>query len=130
MNRAAPGAQELQLLRHIAKTGPSTVGQLAETFGQPLDLARSTVLTMMERLRRKGHLTRRRVGGVYVYSSSAGDEELMRDTVGRFVQRALEGSLSPFAAYLAERRQVSEEELAELERAVERLRARRKESSR
>jgi predicted transcriptional regulator len=130
VSKAPPGAQELQLLRHIAKTGPSTVGQLAETFGLPQGLARSTVLTMMERLRHKGYLTRRRVSGVYVYASSAGDEELMRDTVGRFVQRALEGSLSPFAAYLAERSQVSEAELAELERAVERLRSRRKEGSR
>ena len=130
MSKAPPGAQELQLLRHIAKTGPQTVGQLAETFGATQALARSTVLTMMERLRRKGYLTRKRVTGVYVYASSAGDEELMRDTVGRFVQRALEGSLSPFAAYLAERSQVSEAELAELERAVERLRSRRKESSR
>ena len=130
MSKAPPGAQELQLLRHIAKTGPQTVGQLAETFGVSQDLARSTVLTMMERLRRKGYLTRKRVSGVFVYASSAGDEELMRDTVGRFVQRALEGSLSPFAAYLAERSQVSEAELAQLERAVERLRSRRKESSR
>jgi predicted transcriptional regulator len=130
VRKASPGAQELQLLRHIAKTGPQTVGQLAETFGAAQGLARSTVLTMMERLRGKGYLTRKRVSGVYVYHSSAGDEELMRDTVGRFVQRALEGSLSPFAAYLAERSQVSEAELAELERAVERLRSRRKESSR
>ena len=130
MSKAPPGAQELQLLRHIAKTGPETVGQFAETFGVAQGLARSTVLTMMERLRRKGYLTRKRVAGVYVYASSAPDDELMRDTVGRFVQRALEGSLSPFAAYLAERSQVSEAELAELERAVERLRSRRKESSR
>ena len=129
MGKTPPGAQELQLLRHIAKTGPSTVGQLAETFGGTQNLARSTVLTMMERLRGKGYLTRKRVNGVYVYASSAGDEELMRDAVGRFVQRALEGSLSPFAAYLADRRQVSEAELDELERAVERLRSRQKESS-
>jgi len=130
MSKAPPGVQELQLLRHVARTGPATVGQLAETFGVVQGLARSTVLTMMERLRHKGYLTRRRMNGVFVYASSAGDEELMRDTVGRFVQRALEGSLSPFAAYLAERSQVSEAELAELERAVERLRSRKKRGSR
>lgn len=126
MSKAPPGAQELQLLRHIARGGPSTVGQVAETFGAAQGLARSTVLTMMERLRRKGYLTRRRLKGVYVYVSSARDEDLTRDAVGRFVQRALEGSVSPFAAYLAERTQVSEAELAELERAVDRLRSRRK----
>jgi predicted transcriptional regulator len=130
MRKTAPGAQELQLLRHIARVGPSSVGQVMETFGADHGLARSTVLTMMERLRNKGYLGRKRSDGVYLYASATGDQELMRDTVGRFVQRALEGSLSPFAAYLAERSQVSEEELQELERAVERLRSRRRETSR
>lgn len=126
MAKNPPGAQELQLLRAIARSGPATVGQVAETFGASQELARSTVLTMMERLRRKGYLTRRRSRGVYLYASSAGDEELLRDAVGRFVARALEGSVSPFAAYLAERSQVSDVELAELEEALERLRSRRK----
>ena len=126
MSKAPPGAQELQLLRFIARGGPSSVGQVVESFGAAQNLARSTVLTMMERLRRKGYLTRRRLKGVYVYASSARDEDLARDAVGRFVQRALEGSVSPFAAYLAERSQVSEAELEELERAVDRLRSRRR----
>lgn len=125
MSKPPPGTQELQLLRHIARGGPASVGQVAESFGAPQDLARSTVLTMMERLRTKGYLTRRRVKGVFVYASSARDEDLLRDAVGRFVQRALEGSVSPFAAYLAERSQVSEAELVDLERALERLRSKR-----
>src|SRR5262245_9051016 len=125
MSKAPPGTQELQLLRHIARGGPASVGQVAETFGASQELARSTVLTMMERLRAKGYLTRRRVKGVYMYASSTRDEDLLRDVVGRFVQRALEGSVSPFAAYLAERSQVSETELEELERALERLRSKR-----
>jgi len=130
MSKAPPGTQELQLLRHIARGGPASVGQVAETFGATQELARSTVLTMMERLRAKGYLTRRRVKGVYVYASSTRDEDLLRDVVGRFVQRALEGSVSPFAAYLAERSQVSETELEELERALERLRSKRGGSTR
>jgi predicted transcriptional regulator len=126
MSKTPPGAHELQLLRHIARGGPASVGQVAETFGNAQQLARSTVLTMMERLRRKGYLTRRRVKGVYVYVSSTPDDELLRDAVGRFVQRALEGSVTPFAAYLARRTAVSDAELDELERAVEKLRAKRK----
>ncbi len=125
MSKAAPGTQELQLLRHIARGGPASVGQVSESFGVSQGLARSTVLTMMERLRAKGYLTRRRVKGVYVYASSARDEELLREAVGRFVQRALEGSVSPFAAYLAQRTEVTEAELEDLERALERLRNKR-----
>ena len=45
------GDQELALLRYVAEEGPVTVGQAAEGFGAPRGLARSTVLTVMERLR-------------------------------------------------------------------------------
>ncbi len=59
------GDQELALLHFIAGRGPTSVAQAVEGFGQPRALARSTVLTMMERLRRKGHLTRRPSEGIY-----------------------------------------------------------------
>ncbi|HZM63357.1 MAG TPA: BlaI/MecI/CopY family transcriptional regulator, partial [Vicinamibacterales bacterium] len=62
------GDQELALLRFVAEAGHATAGEAAERFGQPRGLARSTVLTMMERLRKKGHLTRRQQGGVYHYA--------------------------------------------------------------
>lgn len=129
MARAPLGLQELLVLRHIARTGPQTVGKVAETFGASQELARSTILTMMERLRGKGYLQRRRTNGVFVYSSPSRDEDLLRDVVGGFVERSLEGSVSPFVAYLARRTQVSEEDLTELEALVERLRARRREPS-
>ena len=72
------GDQELALLRWVAESGPATVGEVAERFGAPRDLARSTVLTMMERLRAKGYLVRRRKEGVYHYAAKDSPGELMR----------------------------------------------------
>ena len=43
------GEQELALLRHIADRGSATVGEAADEFGTARGLARSTVLTMMEK---------------------------------------------------------------------------------
>jgi predicted transcriptional regulator len=118
------GEQELDLLRWVAESGPVTVGRAAEIYGSERGLARSTVLTMMERLRTKGRLQRRRVAGVYEYASPVPAAELMRGVVSGFVEKALAGSVSPFVAYLTERSSdVSPEDLAELERLVERLRA-------
>ena len=121
MKRSPLGAQELALLRHIAEGGPRSAGQVAESFGGPNGLARSTVLTVMERLRAKGYLERRKRRGIYLYASRAGSAELLRGVVGQFVQRALRGSVAPLAAYLAERTDVSDEELAELEALVRKL---------
>jgi predicted transcriptional regulator len=115
------GDQELSLLHFLSARQGSTVGEAAEHFGQPRGLARSTVLTMMERLRRKGHLTRRIVDGVYRYSPRTSPGIAVRQAVQRFVDRTLGGSISPFVSYLAERERLTDEELAELEALLARL---------
>ncbi|HEX2164487.1 MAG TPA: BlaI/MecI/CopY family transcriptional regulator [Thermoanaerobaculia bacterium] len=124
------GDRELALLTWVAERGEASVGEAAEEYGGERGLARSTVLTMMERLRRKGHLGRRRVEGVYRYAPTRPSGEVLRGVVASFVERTLGGSLSPLAAYLAEAESVSPDELAELERIVARLRSRRREDAR
>lgn len=123
MTRTTIGDQELALLQWLAERGGATVGEAAEGFGGPRGLARSTVLTMMERLREKGRLTRRKVGGVYRYSSPASPAEVLRGVVESFVQQTLGGSVSPFVAYLAGSGEVTEDERRELEALVARLEA-------
>ena len=120
------GDQELALLRFVSDAGQSTVGQAAERFGEPRGLARSTVLTMMESLRKKGHLTRRQQDGVYHYAPRTAHGTAVKEAIKRFVDRTLDGSVAPFVAYLSEREQLSDEELAELETVLARLQGQRR----
>jgi predicted transcriptional regulator len=115
------GEQELALLRFVAERGGATVGEATDLFAAPRGLARSTVLTMMERLRRKGHLNRRMVDGVYRYQARLSVPQLMHALVERFVEGNLGGSVAPFAAYLNDAADISDEELRQLKEAVERL---------
>lgn len=125
MTRVPIGDQELALLQYVATRGPLSVGEAAESFGAERGWARSTVLTVMERLRQKGYLTRRRAAGVFRYASPVPAEELLRGVVESFVEKTLGGSLGPFATYLAEGADVSDDELRELEDALSRLQAKR-----
>ena len=118
------GDQELALLRFVSDRGGTTVGEAVEGFGDPRQLARSTVLTMMERLRRKGHLARKSVDGVYRYQARVSSAELLRGVVRRFVEGNLGGSLAPFVAYLSESTDVTADELRQLEQAIARLQSR------
>ncbi|MDE2315813.1 MAG: BlaI/MecI/CopY family transcriptional regulator [Xanthomonadaceae bacterium] len=127
MSRPSIGDQELALLRYLAAHEPVSVGEVAAGFGEAHGLARSTVLTMMERLRAKGYLRRRQAQGIYRYSTATGPGEAMRHAVGSFVQNTLRGSVSPFVAWMAERGEVSDAELAELQALVKRLKNTRKE---
>jgi len=128
MPRPTIGDQELALLNYLAEHAPASVGEVAAGFGEDRGLARSTVLTMMERLRGKGFLKRRQSGGLYRYSPATAPAEAMRHAIGSFVEKTLSGSVSPFVAYLSERADVSDAELAELEALVSQLQSRRKES--
>jgi len=118
MARQPVSRQEEEVLMYVARHGPLSASAAWEGFGAPRRLARTSVLTVLERLRRKGHLGRRREGGVFVYRALEPGAEVLTGSVGRFVEGALGGSLAPFAAYLAGRTEVNEEELKELKRAV------------
>jgi predicted transcriptional regulator len=126
MQRRRPtiGDRELDLLRWIESRGEASVGEAADGFGGEHGLARSTVLTMMERLRAKGHLERHGAAGGYRYRVAVPARELARTAVARFVEGTLGGSLSPFVAYLAEHESLDARERAEVEALLERLRAR------
>lgn len=125
--RKSIGDQELALLQHLSEHGEASVGEVAAVFGEARGLARSTVLTMMERLRAKAYLRRRQVDGVYRYAPAAQPDDLMRNAVGSFVEKTLQGSLSPFVAWMSQRTEVSDDELAELEAMVASLQSKRKE---
>lgn len=129
MKQKSIGDQELALLTFVAEQGEATVGEAAERFGEPRGLARSTVLTMMERLRQKGHLDRRSLDGIYRYFSPASSGDVLKGVVRQFVEKTLGGSLSPFVAYLTESAEVSATELEELEGLVARLQSQRKEEA-
>ncbi|MBL8142025.1 MAG: BlaI/MecI/CopY family transcriptional regulator [Acidobacteria bacterium] len=117
------GEQELALLRYLADGGAKTVGEVAEGFGGPRGLARSTVLTVMERLRRKAYVTRRLVDGVFRYTARRSSDDVMRGLVRRFVEKNLDGSVAPFVAYLSESPELTDAELDDLQDVVERLRS-------
>ena len=115
------GDQELTLLRYVTDRAPVTVREVAEQFGEEHSLARTTVLTMMERLRKKNFLARSKDGGSYLYTPVVAKTELMQGLVSDFVEKALGGSLSPFVAYLSQPNKLTDRERAELRRLVDGL---------
>ena len=125
MQEQTIGEQELTLLRHLYAHGDATVGEVAEGFGRERNLARSTILTMMERLRRKRYLSRRLVAGVYRYRAATSAAELQQGLIRRFIEKTLGGSVAPFVAYLNEAGDLTDEELRELKKLVKRLQSAR-----
>lgn len=124
-NRETIGREEMQVLRYVAEHQPVTVRDVADHVAATSGKARTTVLTVMERLREKGYLTRRKKDGVYRYSPRHSQANVLRDLVADFVREALGGSVSPFVAYLAEDAELSDEQVRALARLVAELEAQR-----
>jgi predicted transcriptional regulator len=112
------GEQELAVLRFVGDHEPISVRDVSSQFGDPRGLARTTILTVMERLRKKGFLSREQRDGSFVYSAKLAKPDLLKTLVHEFVERALDGSVSPFVAYLAEGGKISEREIADLKKLV------------
>jgi len=119
------GPTELAVLRFLAEHNPVRVGEVADHMAATSGQARTTVLTTMERLRRKKHLTRRKVRGVWHYSPTRSTSELMERLVGEFVRTVLHGSLSPFVAWLANAHGITPEEIQLLKQRILELEAER-----
>jgi predicted transcriptional regulator len=117
---------ELEVLRYIHDHAPATVREVAEHFSRTTGHARTTVLTVMERLRRKGYLGRRKVGGVNQYTPKVSQTELLRDLVGGFVEEMLDGSVSPFVAYLSEANDLGDDDIKELRGLIKELEGRKR----
>jgi predicted transcriptional regulator len=118
-DRPALGDQELALLQFLSERPPIAVRDVVTDFGEANGLARTTVLTMLERLRKKGFLHRRRTDGVFRYSVVSEQTDVLHDVVESFVQKTLGGSLTPFVAYLTQSKNLRSEELDALRKIVE-----------
>jgi predicted transcriptional regulator len=122
------GELELEVWRYIADHAPVAAREVAAQFAEQRGLARTTVLTVIERLRQKGYLARRRQAGVFHYSPRVPPAEVVQGLVQQFVEKTLAGSVSPLVAYLTGNPQLSAEEIAALQRLVEAMREGKKEA--
>src|ERR1051325_1100629 len=116
------GQAESEILRFIADRQSVTVTDVAEHIAETKGNSRNTVMTVMERLRAKGYLQRKKAEGVYRYSPVASKARVMEGLVQDFVDGVLGGSVSPLVAYLTNRVDVTEEQAQELMTLVEKLR--------
>jgi predicted transcriptional regulator len=85
------------------------------------DWSDKTVKTLLARLVDKGALGVERDGRRYLYHPQVARSEHRKSMVGRLVDNLFGGKAAPMVAHLAEARDLSDEDIAELENLVRRL---------
>ena len=120
------GELELAVLKTIWEHQSCTVQQVAKILGKRRGCARTTVLTVMQRLHAKDFLKRRKVGRVFHYVPTEGRNKVMSRLIGQFLDKVLDGSALPFVTYLTERKGLTQEQAAALRAIAEKLESKQK----
>lgn len=113
---------ELAVLRALWERGHATIRVLAGALypdGGPS--AHATVQKLLERLERKGCVSRRAEGRVNVYRPAVEREDLIDRSLRRTAEKLCDGSLAPLLTRLVEASGVDRRTVDELRELVERL---------
>jgi predicted transcriptional regulator len=98
--REIPPPLEVECLKILWKLGEGNVRDVREGLTESRNLAYTTVMTVLDRLSRKGRVARRKVGRSFVYVPVLSREVLRRLAVQELVDRFFEGSEEALAEYL------------------------------
>ena len=110
------GEVETAFANLIWNNEPLTSSRLVELCGERLSWKKSTTYTVLRRLCQKGVFQNE--GGVV--TSRIGREEFAARQSEEFVDQTFDGSLPKFLAAFASRKKLSGEEIAELQKLIER----------
>lgn len=119
--RKTLGRVELAVLQYVVEHQPVRVKDVADHMSKTSGQARTTILTVLERLRKKKYLKRRKIEGVNHYAPTVSKSEFLQELVSDFVDGVLQGSVSPFVAYLNKNPRLSDEECEELKSLISKL---------
>jgi len=120
------GKLQRAVIELVWELGQATVHQVRDHLSRKRKLAYTTVLSSMQKLEKAGWLRHRTKGKVYIYSATRTREEAGAKSVRKFIQRMFEGDAVLMFQHLMRESKLSDEELAELRKMIDKKRKERK----
>lgn len=100
MPREIPPPLELQCLKALWELGEANVKDVRRALTGNRKLAYTTVMTVLDRLERRGGVRRRKIGRSFVYTPTLSRESLRRLALKEFVDSFFDGSTDSLKNYL------------------------------
>jgi predicted transcriptional regulator len=92
---------ELDCMNTLWPVGQATVREIRDLLAPRRPRAYTTIMTIMDRLARKGIVERRKVGRAYIYSPNLSAEDARLQALGQVVDNFFGGSKEALIAQLA-----------------------------
>jgi predicted transcriptional regulator len=99
--RDVPPPLELLCLNALWILGDGNVREVQEIVVNTRPLAYTTIMTVLDRLVRKGKLSRRKTGRAFVYRPETSQDSMRRAAIRELVDSLFNGSEAELAGFLA-----------------------------
>lgn len=90
--REVPPPLELLCLRALWSLGEGNVKAVQQIVAESRPLAYTTIMTVLDRLVRKGKVSRRKAGRAFIYTPEASRDEMRRKAVAELLDAFFDGS--------------------------------------
>src|SRR6185436_15303793 len=98
--REIPPPLELECLKALWEIGAANVREVRGVVTRERELAYTTVMTILERLAKKGHVMRRKVGRSFVYEPRLSRDHVLQVALHDFLRVHFDGSEERLLEYL------------------------------
>jgi predicted transcriptional regulator len=112
------GQLELEVMKIVWDKQGSTVLEVAEILAKQNGYARTTILTVIQRLHKKDFLKRKKAGGVFHYYPTQKKTAVLGNLAKQFVQNIFEGSPASLIQHLADS-DVGADELTQIRKIID-----------
>ena len=109
---------ETEILRLVWQLNEATVQEVCDVLPAKRKIAYATVQTMLRRLEKKGYVKHRIQGKAHVFHAAVKSEDVIRRSVGDFLDRLFGGDPVPLMQHLAEHGRISAEDIKRLEKLI------------
>lgn len=116
--RLRVGDLQLRILQILWNAGEASVAGVHKTLQPERDLAYTTIATMLRKMEDRGLVEHREEGRTFLYRARVGADQVGRSMTDHVVESLFQGSLAGAVNHLLQTREVTREELNELERLI------------
>jgi predicted transcriptional regulator len=112
------GDLQLKIMKALWERGEASVADVLQALGPRAGLAYTTVATMLRKMEGRGLVRHRSEGRRFLYRPAVSPDAVARSMADDILERLFEGRLADLLSHLLSTREVSREELRELERLI------------
>ena len=122
--RPAMSDAEREVLKALWEHGPSTVREVQGVLGgQGQEWTRSTVITLLQRLEKKGYVASDKRKFAFVFRAAVTREEVMHQRISKLAEELAEGDAVPLVMAFAQRHRFTDAEIEQFRRMIDEMEA-------